>query len=235
MNPTQFLPGEDFNAYPRTLEADVEKLKAVDVDAVFAPNAAEMYPVSPPWGTYVVPEGADNLAEGVIRPGHFRGVATVCTKLFNIVQPCKAFFGQKDGLQCIVLRKIVRDLNMNLKVVVCPTVRESDGLAMSSRNVYLAPNQRALAPLIYQSLQAGARVWASGERDPRQLKRAVADVLASKQQKGLWEPEYVSIADGFSGEDLPEDRPMGTSVMLAVAVRTGKTRLIDNIMLGQTD
>jgi pantoate--beta-alanine ligase len=218
---------------PRTFEADVAKLEEAKVDAVFAPDWKEMYPESPPYGTYVTIEGIDDLSEGRARPGFFRGVATVVTKLFNIVQPNKAFFGQKDGLQSIVIHKTVRDLNMDLDVVICPTVREADGLAMSSRNVYLDASQRAAAPTVYRSLQAAEHLFKEkNERRVKALKDSVLQVFAAdKSGQLLYPPEYVSFADIDTGAELPEDGTVATSALVSIAVRSKKTRLIDNVIL----
>jgi len=208
VNPTQFRAGEDYETYPRTLDKDIALLDAAQITAVFAPTAHEMYPNYPaPFGTYVDPVDGDKVAEGEIRPGHFRGVATVCTKLFNIIQPCRSYFGQKDGLQCIVLKRMVNDLNMNTKVVICPTIREPDGLAMSSRNVRLTPESRALAPTIFEALTVGEKLWNSGVHDVEEIRKAVQAHLTSSERvkdanPEVWRPEYVSIADGRTGLNL---------------------------------
>lgn len=186
-------------------------------------------------GTYVDPAGADDLREGKMRPGHFRGVATVVTKLFNIVSPTRAYFGQKDGLQCIIIRKIVRDLNMPIKVIVCDTVREPDGLAMSSRNVYLSKTQREKAPQIYQGMCQAKQAWNEGQRRVGALKEVVLKHYGKFNEIDVFEPQYVVISDGYTGIDLDDDVVLGGDdayVMLAVAVKAGKTRLIDNMMLG---
>lgn len=172
VNPKQFAPHEDFAAYPRTLENDCKLVQSVGCDAVFAPTDEVMYPKVPKYLTYVTIEGSDSISEGAARPGFFRGVATVVTKLFNIVQPTNAYFGQKDGLQAIMVKQFVRDLNIPVHITVCPIVRASDGLALSSRNAYLSAEERAAAPALYQSLCAFRAEFEKGERDIETLRAA---------------------------------------------------------------
>lgn len=224
VNPTQFLPHEDFNRYPRDPERDLRLLREQGVDVVFMPPVAEIYP--PGFSTYVDMAGVTERLEGVARPGHFRGVATVVCKLFNIVQPDKAFFGQKDAQQCVVVRKMARELNMPLEVVIAPTVREADGLAMSSRNVYLSPDERRAAPVLHRALQATKRAFDSGERHGPTLRHTAETVLATES---LGQPEYVSVADPLTLEEADQIGPDGA--LVSMAVRFGKTRLIDNILL----
>ena len=224
VNPTQFGPSEDFARYPRNMERDLALLEAAGVKLVFAPETAEMYPAS--FGTYITLPMADEVLEGAARPGHFCGVATVVCKLLNIVQPTRAYFGQKDAQQTVVVRQIVRDLNMPTEIVVAPTVREADGLAMSSRNSYLTAEQRAAAPVIYHALQAAHERYASGERSAAALRQAIADILATEP---LARPDYVSAADPLTLQELDEIQLRG--VLLSLAVRFGGVRLIDNLLL----
>jgi pantoate--beta-alanine ligase len=224
VNPTQFSPREDFSRYPRDLEGDLRLLEAEGVALVFTPDSAEMYPAG--FGTFVTLPEADAVLEGAARPGHFRGVATVVCKLLNVVQPTRAYFGQKDAQQTVVVRQMVRDLNMPAEIVVAPTVREPDGLAMSSRNTYLTPEQRAAAPVLYRALQAAARRYAAGERSGEALRQAMSATLAAEP---LVQPEYVSAADPLTLRELDEPGPRGA--LLSMAVRLGSVRLIDNLLL----
>ncbi len=224
VNPTQFGPSEDFGSYPRNPERDLELLREAGCDLVWLPTVAEIYP--PDFGTYVVVEGVADPLEGARRPGHFRGVATVVAKLFNIVQPTRAYFGQKDAQQTVVIRQMVRDLALPVEVVVAPTVREADGLALSSRNVYLSPEQRAAAPVLYRALSQAAKLHASGERSAEALRAALRSVLAAEP---LAEVDYVSAADPLSLQEL--DVVDRGGALLSLAVRIGKTRLIDNLLL----
>jgi pantoate--beta-alanine ligase len=223
VNPTQFGPGEDFNRYPRPFEKDVTICEKHGTDAIFAPSAAEMYPRENL--TWVTVEKLSEPLCGRFRPGHFRGVATVCTKLFNIVGPDVAFFGQKDAQQATVIRRMVADLNMPLEIVVCPTVREPDGLAMSSRNQYLSPGERKDAAVVYRSLSRGLEMIEAGERDVDAIR---ARMQATLQEVASVSIEYIGIVDAETLEEL--DRVRGR-VLVAVAVRLGPTRLIDNILV----
>lgn len=226
VNPTQFGPHEDFAAYPRNLERDLEMLRAAGAALVFTPTPEMMYP--PGFQTYIeVMQVAQGL-EGERRPGHFRGVATVVAKLFNLTQPSKAYFGQKDAQQVVVIRRMVRDLDFPLEVVVCPTLREADGLAMSSRNVYLRPEQRRAAPVLYRALQAAATAYAAGERQPSALSRIATEVL---QSDPLVTVDYVSVADALTLTEAQE--AVETPFLLSLAVHMGSTRLIDNMILPQ--
>lgn len=224
VNPTQFAPQEDFARYPRDLDRDLALLEREGVDLVFAPEVAEMYP--PGYGTYVVLPEANAVLEGAARPDHFRGVATVVCKLLNIVQPTKAYFGQKDAQQTVVVRQMVADLNLPTTIVVAPTVHEADGLAMSSRNAYLNPEQRAAAPALFRALSAAEALYAAGERRGEVLRQTMREVLAGEP---LLNPEYVSAADPLTLRELDEVGPRG--VLLSLAVRTGNVRLIDNILI----
>ncbi|HEX3886759.1 MAG TPA: pantoate--beta-alanine ligase [Phenylobacterium sp.] len=221
VNPTQFAPNEDLARYPRDLPRDLGLLEAAGVDLVFAPEPAEMYP--PGFDATIIIGGVTEVLEGAVRPGHFAGVATVVAKLFNIVQPTRAYFGQKDAQQSVVIRKLVRDLNMPVQVVVAPTVREPDGLALSSRNSYLTPEQRAAAPAIHRALSAAKARFDAGERDAETLRQTIRDGLAG------FTLDYVSLADADTLREL--DRIEGPA-LASLAARLGATRLIDNLLLG---
>ena len=225
VNPTQFGPQEDLAQYPRALERDLALLEAEGVDLVYAPTAEEVYP--PGFDTWVEPGALAQRLEGEARPGHFRGVATVVTKLFNVVRPDRAYFGQKDGQQLVVIRRLVRDLDLDVAIVAVPTVRDSDGLALSSRNAYLTAQERRAAPALYRALRHGEELWRRGERDALVLRQAVRAVL--EREPLIKDVEYVSVADAATLEELEGvDRP----AMLSLAARLGKTRLIDNLTLG---
>jgi len=226
VNPTQFGPGEDFEKYPRPIEKDLAICKENGVDAVFAPSRAEMYPRRNL--TWVTVEKVSEPLCGRFRPGHFRGVATVCAKLFNIVGADLAFFGQKDAQQVAVIQRMVADLNMPLEIVVCPTVREPDGLAMSSRNQYLSPQERKEATVIYRSLQRSAELIREGETDAARITGQMCGILRLVPDLRI---EYVSIVDAESLEDLGQIKG---KVLVAVAGRLGSTRLIDNIVVDAT-
>ncbi len=224
VNPTQFGQGEDFAQYPRDLETDLEMLRQHGTDLVFVPDISEIYP--PGFDTWVdVGPIADRL-EGQARPGHFRGVATVVAKLFSIVGPERAYFGQKDGQQTVVVRKMAHDLDLGVEVVVLPTVREADGLAMSSRNVRLDPDQRHVAAAVYQALSAGQALWERGESNVSSIRDAVRQVLEAEPLLGAI--DYVSVADGETLEELEQAVP---GSMLSIAAQLGPIRLIDNIVL----
>jgi pantoate--beta-alanine ligase len=223
VNPTQFGPGEDLQEYPRPFEQDLRICREQGVDVVFAPTPAEMYPGEN--FTWVTVEKLTESLCGQFRPGHFRGVATVCAKLFNIVQPDVAFFGQKDAQQAVVIRRMVADLDMPLAIVVCPTVREPDGLAMSSRNQYLSPSQRKDAAYIYKSLQKSRQMIEAGEKDTAKITAEMRKIL---NQVPSMKIEYVSIVDAQTLQSV--DRIAG-EVLAAVAVKIGSPRLIDNILV----
>jgi pantoate--beta-alanine ligase len=228
VNPTQFGPQEDFARYPRDMERDLSLLRDAGVDWVFAPSVEEMYPAG--YSTYVEVEGITSVLEGAMRPGHFRGVATVVGKLFNVVQPTRAFFGQKDAQQVAVIKRMVLDLDFPLEVVVGPTMREPDGLAMSSRNVYLSPEERQAALVLYRSLTAAQELWNAGERRGSALREAMQRVLDAEP---LSRPDYVSVADPLTLQEL-DDSAQARQALASLAVRIGKTRLIDNIILSGT-
>jgi len=223
VNPTQFGPGEDFEAYPRDLERDSALAEAAGADILFNPSAAEMYPDG--YATYVTVEGLTAILCGRSRPTHFRGVTTVVAKLFHIVEPDLAFFGEKDHQQLLVIKRMVTDLNLKVTVVGVPTVREPDGLAMSSRNVYLNGAERAAAVVLSRSLAAAREAHEAGERDPAVLTALVRGMIEAEP---LAELDYAEI---YSWPDLAETRYLDGPALLAVAVRFGKTRLIDNTVL----
>jgi pantoate--beta-alanine ligase len=223
VNPTQFGPREDFGAYPRDLNRDLELLRKEGADIVFVPFDEEMYP--PEFSSWVDVEKVTERLEGAARPGHFRGVATVVAKLFNIVQPSRAYFGQKDAQQVVVIKRMVADLNMGIEIIVVPTVRESDGLAMSSRNIYLSPRERQSATILFQALTLARQLKRSGEKDAEKIRRQMTSLI---QKEPLAQIDYVSIADAEALEELNLlDRP----AVASLAVRIGKTRLIDNMAL----
>jgi pantoate--beta-alanine ligase len=223
VNPTQFGPREDFGAYPRDLDRDLELLRKGGADIVFVPSDDEMYPLE--FSSWVDVEKVTERLEGASRPGHFRGVATVVAKLFNIVQPTRAYFGQKDAQQVVVIKRIVADLNMNLEVVVVPTVREGDGLAMSSRNIYLGPKERQAATILFKALILARQLGRGGEKDAEKIRRQMTSLI---QKEPLAQIDYVSIADA---ETLVELNLIDRPAVASLAVRIGKTRLIDNMPL----
>jgi pantoate--beta-alanine ligase len=225
VNPTQFGPREDFGRYPRPLGRDLELCGRAGVDLVFHPEPAVMYP--PGYRTFVEVTGLQDVLEGAARPGHFRGVATVVLKLFNLVGPDRAYFGQKDGQQARLIRQMVHDLNVPVEVRVVPTVREPDGLALSSRNQYLEADQRRRAAVLYRALaEARARIEA-GERDAARVRRAMADLITATPGAVL---DYAAVVDADTLEPL-DSLPPGRPVLLALAVKFGATRLIDNVPL----
>ncbi len=224
VNPMQFGPNEDFERYPRTLAADADKLQQAGVDLLFAPPLEEIYPAGHRSATQIAVVGVSEGLCGASRPGHFVGVATVVAKLFNIVQADVALFGEKDYQQLQVIRQLVADLCFPIEIIGVATVREADGLAMSSRNVFLSDSQRALAPIIYQSLLAAAARIQAGERDYRRVEAAVQ---ASLKQVGL-EPDYFAIVDADTLKPAAAEQ---TSLRLLVAAHLGQTRLIDNMAL----
>jgi pantoate--beta-alanine ligase len=224
VNPTQFGPTEDLARYPRDLERDTGLLEAAGCDLLFAPDTAEMYP--PGFETAVDTGSVAAPLEGARRPGHFRGVATVVLKLFGIFQPDRAYFGAKDAQQLAVIKKMVRDLDVPVDVRPCPTVREADGLALSSRNVYLTHDERRVAPALYRALQAGRDRWAAGERAAEALRRAIRDVLESEPRIRV---DYVSVADPETCREL---ETVAGPALLSLAASLGKARLIDNVVVG---
>ena len=228
VNPTQFGAGEDFNSYPRSFERDLELLTEQGTDLVFAPPPEEVYPDG--FGTWIEPGSVAEGQEGEARPGHFKGVATVVAKLFNVVRPDRAYFGQKDGQQVAVIRRMAQDLNLGVEVVTMPTIREADGLALSSRNAYLTADQRRAAPVIYRALCAAQELWRGGERDAGRLRSAAMTVLQAEPM--LESVDYVSVVDADSMAPVERaDTSGGRRVMVAVAARVGAVRLIDNVVL----
>jgi pantoate--beta-alanine ligase len=223
VNPKQFGPNEDFAKYPRSFETDVEKLAEAGVDELFAPEPAEVYP--PGFCTYVNVEGLSERLEGRSRPGHFRGVTTVLLKLLEIVQPHFAYFGRKDAQQARLIQQMVRDLNLDTEIVVCPIVRERDGLALSSRNAYLDANERRAATVLYRALDAARREMVAGVRDALQLQALMRKVL---QSEPLASVDYAEIVDACTFEPVTHVRRPCYALL---AVFLGKTRLIDNLLI----
>jgi len=231
VNPKQFSAHEDLGSYPRTLDADVAALASRGAHYVFAPAADEMYPPGRPalLSPFIDLEGVDvTTAEGSARPQFFRGVATVVAKLLNITQPRTVYFGQKDGMQCVVVRRLIEDLNFPTRLVVAPTVRETDGLAMSSRNTYLAPPERAAAPIVFAALQSVAAAHASGERRSAALVAAAATTVAVEPLAKL---EYLSLSSNIDASEVAADGKLAGPTLASIAVRIGTTRLIDNVIL----
>ena len=224
VNPAQFGPHEDFEQYPRPFEQDRARLEALGVDAVFHPPVDQIYP--PAFRTRVDPGPLGEVLEGKSRPGHFGGVLTVVLKLLNLTQPKRAYFGQKDFQQVVLVRQLVRDLGLPVRIVAVPTVREADGLAMSSRNAYLDPSQRQLAPLIHQAVTEAAQAFTDGETDPTRLESLTIARLAKIPGLAI---DYVAVVD-----DTTLSRPLRAAPgsVLVVAVKLGSTRLIDNVVLG---
>jgi pantoate--beta-alanine ligase len=223
VNPAQFGPSEDLSYYPRPLERDLELLRTEGVDFVFLPSVEEMYP--PGAQTTVLPGDLARRLEGRSRPGHFRGVATVVTKLLSIVSPDRAYFGEKDGQQLRVVQALVRDLCLPIEIVPVPTVREPDGLALSSRNVYLSTEERKAAKVLWQALQAAAAAWTAGERRGRALRSAMRAVIDAEPLATI---DYVSVAEPTTLRELALARG---DAFASVAVRIGGVHLIDNVLL----
>jgi pantoate--beta-alanine ligase len=224
VNPTQFGPHEDFTRYPRDLDADLEKLRPLGVDLVFAPPLAEMYP--PGETTRVDPGCIAEPLEGQFRPGHFRGVATIVLKLFNAIPANVAYFGQKDYQQTLVVRRMAADLNVPVRIAVCPTIRESDGLALSSRNVYLSSDERLRALVLSQSLILADRLVAEGEHDAATILAQMRELFA---RAGVDRIDYIALADP---ETLAPAAEIRGRTLTAIAAHIGKTRLIDNRLIG---
>lgn len=226
VNPKQFAPIEDLSRYPRDLERDLSLLRDEGVTYVFVPDEAAMYP--PRFQTRVIVGDVTQRLEGARRPTHFEGVTTVVAKLFNIVRPARAYFGQKDAQQSVVVQQMVRDLNFDLEVIVCPTVREPDGLAMSSRNKYLAGEQRRAATVLYRSLRAAEALWSQGERNGERLRQAMMTVLATEP---LARVDYISAAEPNTLLEYEGEIEVDAGVLLSLAAFVGQTRLIDNFLL----
>lgn len=225
VNPTQFGPNEDFEKYPRDLERDRTMAEGVGVDVIFYPPTAEMYP--PYYQTYVTVENVTNNLCGLSRPGHFRGVATICAKLFNLVKPHIAVFGKKDFQQLVTIKRMVQDLNMDLEVIGMPTTREQDGLAMSSRNIYLTPDERVSALSLSRSLKLAKGLYEQGERDAVKM---IGEVRKHIESHPYTTMDYVQICDTTTMKDVVL---LDGESVLAMAVRVGKTRLIDNYVFGE--
>jgi len=223
VNPIQFGAGEDYEEYPRDLERDRELSLSDGCDLIFYPEVRDMYPEG--YSTFVEVEGLTETLCGASRPGHFRGVTTVVLKLFNLVSPHRAYFGQKDAQQALVLKKMVEDLNVDVDLIIKPTVREPDCLAMSSRNKYLTPEQRKEAPLIYRGLEEARKLFREGERDAEQLKHKVKEIISGSEEALI---DYVEIVETRGLQPVKEVRQ---ECLLAAAVKFGSTRLIDNVML----
>ena len=224
VNPTQFAPGEDLARYPRDLARDLALLEGEGVDLVFAPPPQVVYP--PGFATRVEVQDVSTPLEGASRPGHFSGVATVVAKLLNIVQPSRAYFGQKDAQQTVVIRRMALDLDLPVEIVVSPTVREADGLALSSRNVYLSPSERAAAPVLHRALVLAEERFRAGERDAGALRTAMRSVLATRPE---FEVDYVSLAALPTLEEV--EGAVDARALASLAGRFGRTRLIDNLIL----
>jgi pantoate--beta-alanine ligase len=225
VNPTQFGPQEDLAKYPRDLPRDLSMLESAGADLVWTPTPEIMYP--PGFQTWVTVEELTRGLEGEVRPGHFRGVATVVAKLFNAVGPQKAYFGQKDAQQAAVIRRMARDLDFPIEIVICPTRREPDGLAMSSRNTYLDPQERRAATVLHRALRAAQAAYEAGERDAEALRQAMRTVIEAEPLARL---QYVSCADY---DTLVELERIDGKALLSMAVYLGKTRLIDNSVIGE--
>jgi pantoate--beta-alanine ligase len=224
VNPTQFGPNEDLSKYPRDLQRDLQLLETEGVDLVWTPTPEVMYP--PNFQTWVTVDSLTLPLEGAVRPGHFRGVTTVVAKLFNAVQADKAYFGQKDAQQAAVIRRMALDLNFPTEVIICPTIREADGLALSSRNTYLNPAERQAATVLYRSLSAAKAAFEAGERKAEALRKIVTDTVAAEPLAQL---QYISCADYDSLQEL--EQQITGKTLLSMAAYLGKTRLIDNFIL----
>jgi pantoate--beta-alanine ligase len=225
VNPTQFGENEDLESYPRDLTHDLSLLANAGADLVWTPETEQVYPDR--FQTWVNVDQVTRVLEGAQRPGHFRGVTTVVAILFNVVQPDMAFFGQKDAQQVAVIRQMVRDLHFPIEIVVCPTIREPDGLAMSSRNSYLNPDERAAATVLYRALTDAGTAFRSGERSPARLRKIMQDTLS---EEPLARPQYTSCADAQTLRELEGN--IESQALLSMAVYVGKTRLIDNLVIG---
>ncbi len=227
VNPAQFGPEEDFAGYPRDTDSDLAKLEAEGIDLVFAPATGEVYPEG--FNTFVDVGRIGSVLEGASRPDHFRGVATVVSKLLAIARPDRAYFGQKDAQQCLVVRRLNDDLDLGAEIVVVPTVRDPDGLAISSRNAYLDDRQRRAAAVLYRSLRLARKLWESGSKSAPDV---ISEMRALFDGEPLASVEYVSIADARTLEELDRIDP---PALVSLAVHIGEARLIDNIVLGETD
>ncbi len=224
VNPTQFAPNEDLNKYPRDIEGDMEKLKSHAVDILFFPEAKSIYPAT--FLTFVSVEKLSDKLCGAFRHGHFKGVATIVNKLLNIVKPHRVYFGQKDYQQCLIVQRMIEDLNIDTDMIVCPTIREGDGLAMSSRNAYLTTNERQASALIYKTLMAASDWVKTGNETTRTIKHKMIEML--KQEPFFSEIQY---AGAYDTENLEELAELKKKILLAIAVKIGGARLIDNVII----
>lgn len=223
VNPTQFAPGEDYEKYPRDIESDKEKLQKMEIDYLFLPDVESLYPQG--YSTYVTVEGLSDKLCGRFRPGHFRGVATIVCKLFNIVRPSRAYFGQKDYQQSLIIKRMIDDLNFDIEIIVCPTIRENDGLAMSSRNLYLNEEERKAASVIYKALQEGEKLLKQGI-NPSDVTLEMLKIL--KKEPLVREIQYAGVFDPLTLEEVKEKQKR---YLLAIALKIGDTRLIDNFIV----
>ncbi|WP_353684096.1 pantoate--beta-alanine ligase [Thermodesulfovibrio sp. 3907-1M] len=223
VNPTQFAQGEDYDRYPRDVESDKEKLQKIEIDYLFLPDVESLYPQG--YSTYVTVEGLSDKLCGKFRPGHFRGVATIVCKLFNIIKPAKAYFGQKDYQQSLIIRRMVEDLNFDIEIIVCPTIREQDGLAMSSRNLYLNEEERKAATVIYKALQEGEKLLKQGAQ-PVDVNLNMMEIL--KNEPLVKEIQYAGVFDPLTLEEVKEKQK---KYLLAIALKIAETRLIDNLLV----
>jgi len=228
VNPIQFGPSEDFNKYPRDIDGDAEKLQIEGVDIIFMPEISSMYPNG--FSTYIEVKKISERLCGAFRPGHFRGVATVVTKLLNIVNPTRAYFGQKDFQQTVIVKQLVKDLDMDVDIVVCPTIRERDGLAKSSRNIYLDKKEREASTVIYKCLAEVSALIKSGIINANHIKGVMHDILL--KEPSVSEIDYAGVYDPATLDELSEIKG---DALLAVAVKIGDTRLIDNMLAGQAE
>jgi pantoate--beta-alanine ligase len=224
VNPAQFGPSEDFEEYPRPKEEDIGTVRNEDIDLLFLPDTSSMY--SGLYLTYITVETLSDKLCGAFRPGHFSGVSTVITKLFNIVSPTRAYFGQKDYQQAVIIKRLALDLNFDIDIIICPTVRERDGLALSSRNAFLTEEQRTAASVLYKALIKASDIIKSGVSDAEQIREVMNTVLS--EERAITETDYVVVCDP---ETLDEVSEIGREALLAVAARIGDTRLIDNILI----
>jgi len=224
VNPTQFGPQEDLDSYPRDLSRDLKLLEEFGVDLIWIPKKEEIYPSD--FQTWVTVEEVTQRLEGAMRPGHFRGVTTIVAKLFNAIQPDKSYFGQKDAQQAVVIRRMVKDLSYPIEIVICPTIREPDGLAMSSRNVYLTPQERKSATILFKALSAAENAYMDGVQDADVLREIMSDITSSEPSARI---DYISCADPDNLNELSGPVKLA---LLSMAVKFGDTRLIDNILIG---
>jgi len=223
VNPTQFAPGEDYEKYPRDIDGDCEKLRNIEIDYLFLPDVNSLYPEG--YSTYVNVENLSEKLCGKFRPGHFRGVATIVCKLFNIVNPNRAYFGQKDYQQTLIIKKMVEDLNIDVEIIVCPTIREQDGLAMSSRNRYLNEIERKSATVIYRCLKEGESLL-KAKINPKEVSEKIKNIL--KKEALIKEIQYAGVFDPVTLDELKELKDV---CLIAIAVKIGDTRLIDNLLV----